>query len=639
MDLTEEEEFEFRARAEQEEGLAPSEDSVAPASEPEWRKNAREMEGRDWYDPKDAAVNVGGYVKEGLAGAADLPVNLARMATEAVDQTADTNLSQYPEAGQEWLDQQVADARSEAGRDPEEWSGARTVGKIGAEIALTRKIPFLNPSVTVAGRFTRILNLIKQGTGVGALEGSTNYKPDVDEPYSFPDLAEKAAIGAGTGVAAGMVGSAIKPSVNYVVGKAREAKIYGKDVFSGVKSEGRLANKTIGVEQKRDIIRELEKPSSNNPNRPMTAGEATARVKSAEFAALQRASDDIVPSKALKVTEATDGLNEKAIRDIVGEGSEVAIKKRKVESAPFYAKVKSSEEPVITAPVVAKLKELIDDSELHTFVSNPLRDILKQLDVEDASKLNVRKLHGMSKQIQHQIGESKEGIPTYDKVTLMQVKELLDTQISKVSKDYEVATDLWRKNSVAVNKAQLGEDLIGAYRMSLDDLPARKLAFANLVNKYKTKTHPKTGKPMLDALSPEQTNSLGEVLDHMSRQLKTDKMAKLGRKSAAIKSAPPDISPPGFFNPFITVLRGHLNRKLIKTDKATKERLATLMVGGDNKALAKLMKADLGQQQLEQVGDFITYNLDPIISTYGSAAAAASATGDERVRKLINRNK
>jgi hypothetical protein len=635
MDLTEEEEFEFRARAEQEEGLATSEDSVTSAPESEWRKNAREMEGREWYDPKDAAVNVGGYVREGLAGAADLPVNMSRIATEAIDQTTGTNLSQYPKAGQEWLDRQVADARSEAGRDPEEWSGARTIGKIGAEIALTRKIPFLNPSVTVAGRFTRILNLVKQGTGVGVIEGSTNYKPEVEEPYSFPDLAEKSAIGAGTGVVATAAGSLIQPTVRY----AKEAIKHTKNTFAGVGSEGRLVNKTIGVESKRDIIRELEKASNNNPNRPMTAGEATARVKSTEFAALQKASDDIIPSKALKVTEATDGLNERAIRAIVGEGSEVAIKKRKVESNPFYAKVKSSEKPVITAPVVSKLKELIDDSELYTFVSNPLRDILKQLDVDDVRKLNVRKLHGMSKQIQHQIGESKEGIPTYDKATLMEVKDLLDTQISKVSKDYKVATDLWRKNSVAVNKAQLGEDLIGAYRMSLDDLPARKLAFANLVNKYKAKTHPKTGKPMLDALSPEQTKSLGEVLDHMSRQLKMDKMAKLGRKSETIKSAPPEISPPGFFNPFITVLRGHLNRKLKNVDRETKERLANLMVSGDNKALAKLIKEDLGQEELKQVGDFITYNLDPIISTYVPAIAAGGATGDERVRKLINRNK
>lgn len=627
-------------------------------SAPKWQQNAKEMEGRPLLDLEDAGKNLHSSATEfGVGFGLKAPAAIVRGVGEASDYFTGGNAGQYGEDFQNWNSRRVAEARESAGRNPEETSFTEQAGKIAFEAFLANKLPYTRSKAgaeSVTQMFDRIKNIVVHGGFVGGMEGGTNYVPDAGEDYSFSDLEDKTREGALFGAGTYGALSYLKPVTNFAVKEMRDLKDWGKNTWDGIKSEGRLANKVAG-EEKMAVIKELEKPASNDPRRPMTAGVAATDAKSPEFSALQRESDSLIPSREIVAREATDGLNESAVRDIVGEGSEVAIKKRKVESAPHYNAVKENYDTVDTDPVIARIDKLIDDNKLDDGIARPLRLLKNKIKpvLGEKSKLvlidgttpppklikrNVRDLRGASRHIQKLIGESREGIPVYDKVTLMEVKELLDTQISKVSEDYKMATDLWRKNSVAVNNAEMGEAFLDAYKMSLDNLPKRTMKFANLVHKYKSKKHPKTGKSMLDSLNPEQEKSLGKVLDHMSRQMQVKLTGARGAESMAIKAAPKALYPPGFFSPIVTVLRGHFNRNLAKADRATKERLAKLMLSGDNKALAKLMRDDLSPKQIKQVGDFITSNLDPLITVLAATASSAE-TKDERVRKFISKDK
>lgn len=637
-------------------GVEPQ--STAPDDLPEWRMNEIEYEKRPWYDIEDAATQATGFAKEGLAGIADVPVNLARAGAEAIDQNFDTDLAQYPEAAQDYLDDSVREARIERGDNPNEWSGARSVGKVAAEIALTRKIPgFSGAFSSVGSIFQRAKQMVQQGMGIGMVEGATNYRPQAGEDYSFRDLGESTAKGAVVGGVTGGAGMAAKPIVNTVARGVTKAK-RGADTLKhkwkhGATDPGNIANKVVGEKNVKQKIKDLRRPENNDPSRPLTAGEATAKSNNPEFAALQKESESLMPQRAVEVHEKTDGLGEKAIRTIIGKGTEKTRKIRTEASRAHYkAALKDNTTPVDVSPVVKTINSLRYLNRNTEQVTNPLDRILKTLEpdlvrvgksgqVKDRN-LTVQGMKSASENIDSMLKETSDGIVKYDQGMLMKIQKKLDDQIGKASLDYKKANDLWRRNSKAVNRAEAGEELLAAYRTSLSDLPARKIVFANLVKKYGTKIHPKTGKKILGSLTPKMQQSLAEVLDIMSRQVRLDKMGQLGRRSMTERALPPEWKPTGMFSPILSVARGVVNRHLVRRDKEAKLRLAKMMLSGDNKALAKEMEKALTPVQTKEIKDFLTYQIEPLLATYGGAASSSIATTEDkkdRVNKFISKDK
>ena len=67
-----------------------------------------------------------------------------------------------------------------------------------------------------------------------------------------------------------------------------------------------------------------------------------------------------------------------------------------------------------------------------------------------------------------------------------------------------------------------------------------------------------------------------------------------------------------------------------------------MMLSGDNKALAKEMENALTPVQIKEIKDFLTYQIEPLLATYGGAASSSVATTEDkkdRVNKFISKDK
>ena len=626
MELSKEKKFKFRLRRERELEQQQQEPPTQQGASGEW--GSSQGASASWGDPEqewetnqrkgaDWGTKAMSEVKETAAGVADYPLAAVRMAGEASDEAFGTDIAQYPEAAQEYVDEGVREARTKAGKDPDETSGYREAAKFAM-------------SLTPLGRLMRIKGVITGVTaaaGYAGTLGALNYKPAEGENYDFGQVAERfgedALIGGAFGVAAPLIGAGVKAGSSVYQG--------GKRIITGASNPGMTLNKAAGKD-KQQIIDELRTTESKVPGTKLTPAEATTAARSPEFAALEKS---VINKRDPKDFVVLAEKQEEAARDVLkgiketGGGKEAAIKARKKAAEPHYAAAANDTRTIVnTTPIVRELKALIAVNSKNKEVAEPLRQILKEVKSSKnrlgrETNLTVQKMKSMSEGIRSKIKEKVDGVPKYDQVTLMKVKKLLDKQIEAKSPSYKKARMIFKEKSVAVNQAELGDDLLKAYNSPLEGGKSRKAVFANVVDKYKTTLNPKTKKPRLSSLDKKQEEGLAGVMDLLSRQVKAAELAKAGTASVKTRIQPFQVPSTGIFSPILSFARGTFNRAVGGASEKGLQRLGKIMAEADNKTIADLME-NASPVQIEEMAAFLRTSLKPILQSYGAAVGVSA---------------
>lgn len=517
--MTEQEEFEFRLRLEQEQG---AQQKVAPAAPQAAQSAPKTTIGQD------VLQGVGNLVAGGLRGAGSigatilLPADMNNQKLRGEDFWSLKDNRERRAAIDEGL--QIM------GAEPDSWMYQG--GKLAGEIAGTAGLgPMLAGAAKIAGASPAIISGLQYGglnvagrTGLGG-------------------LLTRAGTGAATGaLAAGMVNPE-DAGVGAVVGGAlpvlaKGGAAVGKAATSGVKSlveplyqrgkekiVGRALREFAG-DQVDDAIRNLQQSRELVPGSLPTVGEASG-VPS--LAALQRASVNVSP-EAANAMEARAVANNQARVDVLellsgSKGAREAAESARSDAAAAAYGAARAQAPEVIAPS----KELLELAERPT-----MKRIIagaKRLAADKGEKIgnpleSIDGLHYIKLSVDDALsGTANSALARNQKAAVMDIKDRLIAEMDKVSPAYGEARRAFADASKPINQMDIVEELKGSIAPLTGKLRAAQYA-SKLSDDTAARATGFKGATLKNTFTPEQLAQLTAIRDDLAR---ADFAANAGR--------------------------------------------------------------------------------------------------------------
>jgi len=615
--MTEEEEFEFRLRYEREQedqtskaGLAAEEVSSQVDQPEQKRKNYYYSEGlgKGLRDPLDAAAQM-------LYNAA--PESVRKSGDKLNNWIAEKTglLEPIPEGGfNEQLRQQE---EAYQGQRVAEGDTGVDIDRIGGNVVSTA-VPGMAAAraaapATAAGR-------IAMGAGTGAGYGLLT---PTQEKSFWPTKAKQAGVGA-------MFGGAI-PAATSVAGKGMDA-LYGSRQWPLTFGTERNANKFVREQagpEREKIIAGLQEAREIVPGNRPTAGQAIAQAAKpgddfgGQFIRMERdlAKAPVSGSKLKNIYAQQGAGREKVINAIAGTDDALGAAKqaREASSLQNYGaayrqkpkitqKVTQSVEPKPTGLVSPSGKPLMGKATTKTVtkIESELRDLLSEPYIKKAlptannlAKTNnitlksnpTKYMHyvkiGLDKQLQK---TGDDALTNAEKRAVQKVKTKMVDWMGKKNNLYEVARATYAKQSVPINRMQVGQEL----KKSLIN-PAeqeRATTFLNAMTNAPRTMKRATGfnryDKLGDVLTTQQTKSVKEISDELINQARA-KTSATGTESilselpgAITLSLPRVLSRP-------VVITNHVIR-MIGKDKSPEYKAMLTDIMSDPKSLEKALQ-------------------------------------------------
>jgi len=460
--------------------------------------------------------------------------------------------------------------------DPTSWAimgGASKVPLIGESMKF---VP-----VAGKGKLGQIGKNILAGANTGYLMGGLSEDGTANE-------------GAIYGGVAGGVLPLIPAGVNYVTKRGRHL-FQNADVASG-----RFANEVASHSGKRDqIIAALE-----DKNLPFTgtanAGQATAKVGSPEFAALQEFSNATKPTPAQNLasfqeTQRASTLNSIGKADTNELAQAVANRANKAD--PLYTAADKSLADVDKTNVLNKIREVYSKNK-NEAIAAPMEELFAKI-----SKSNSpRELISASRRIKELMGQTNDGKLAYDTKVLTALKQSLDDAIGKSVPEYTAARETFKSLSGPVNRMQVGQELQNTLKTPLE-VGERAGVFAKAVDNAPKTMKAATGFPRFnklgDVLDPAEVSAVDRVTNELMINAKQKELAQKGMEATG-KILGAQVKPLQVPNPLYAPITYTNSILRFLTDKVSNRTLEALAVNMQNPAkLAELMrKAEPAEREL-----------------------------------------
>jgi hypothetical protein len=469
--------------------------------------------------------------------------------------------------------------------DPTSWALLSGMGKL----PVVGKALQFQP-VTGTGKLATIGKNVVAGAGTGSVLGG------LSEDGTF-----------GEGALYGGIGGAVIPSaisgINYGIKK-------GGHLFQNADlSSGRYANEVANASGKRDQIvaalQEQNLPFSGSAN----AGQATAKVGSPEFAALQEFANIQKPTPAANLASFQEAQRASTLNSIGrGDTNELAmaVTNRATKANPLYSAADKSMANVDKTDVLNKIRDVYSKNK-NEAIAEPMKELFGKI-----SKSNSpRELISASRRIKELMGQSNDGKLAYDTKVLTTLKESLDDAIGKTVPEYTAARETFKTLSKPVNRMQVGQELQNTLKSPLD-VGERGAVFAKAVDNAPKTMKAATGFPRFnklgDVLEPVEVSAVDRVTKELMTNAAQKELAQKGMQATG-KILGAQVKPPQIPNPLnstITYTNSFLRALTGKVSDKTLNALATNM---NNPAkLAQLMQQasaaerDLISKTMMQIG-------------------------------------
>lgn len=392
------------------------------------------------------------------------------------------------------------------------------------------------------------------------------------------------------GVAGGVLGGllpALGSTINYGVRKGRHL-LQNKDLAGG-----RFANEIANHSGKRDqIIAALEEK-----NLPFTgtanAGQATAKVGSPEFAALQEFSNINKPAPAQNLASFQEAQRASTLNSI-GRGENelaAAVANRSAKSNPLYEKARNTIGSIDKqkGELVASIDGILLNNRNSTDITQPLNRLKVMVERSNQPK----DLISLADEVKSLLAKTDDGKPAFNTKVLTQIKEMLDDKIGQVAPDYTAAKATFKELSGPVNRMETGQLLQKTLKTPLQT-GERAAVFAKAVDDAPKTLKNATGFPRFNKLDEVLDKTEVSAVDRVVNELMTDAAQKqLAQKgsTATAKILGAQVKPPQIPNPLSPTITYANSALRFLTGKISDKTLDALAVNMNNPAkMAQLMR-------------------------------------------------
>jgi len=491
-------------------------------------------------------------------------------------------------------------------------NGLTKAGATPAVIEALRTWGMTSEASTRAGRVA-----LRAGAGgtVGLAAGG------LIDPESAP---LSAGIGAGAAVA-------LPP----VFGKAAELARRAKSVIRP--SPGEIGVKAAG-DKTDEVIAALMTERSGVPGVNLNAGQASAPANSAEFAALNKlVSKDRTPSLSFGkggIKGQQEAARLAAVQRFGGTPDELstAIADRSARSGQAY---QASFDNVVSEDAALKslmknpyLKAELTEAKTLVQANNNLRE-LDGLPARDSlTELLDFVKKGLDAKLEAGPATGGTAIAGATKSAVTGAKQALVRWMGKANPDYDAARLAHIQMSKPINQMKVMQDIEGALAAPGTG-KERATSFSNAVSKVTKTISKSTGKPQIEALTPQQRLLLGSINDDFARNANYGELAQAGSgKSLERRIGAPVVPPSGFFSPIVSFGRSMANKTLGVGYESGLERLGPEMA--NPKKMAELMRNATPKQRA-----IMDAMIERMISQGAIVGAAQEKNGSLSLADLI----
>jgi hypothetical protein len=439
------------------------------------------------------------------------------------------------------------------------------------------KLPIVGESMKIApiagkGKLMQLGKNVLAGANTGYVMGGLSEDGTANEG---------AVVG---GVLGGVLPSAIA-GINYGAKRLRHLG-QNADVASG-----RFANEVANHSGKRDqIIAALEEK-----NLPFTgtanAGQATAKVNSPEFAALQEFSNVTKPTPAANLANFQETQRASTLNSIGrGDTNELAeaVANRANKTSPLYDAADKSMADVDKTNVLNRIREVYSKNK-NEAIAGPMKELFAKISKSESP----RDLISASRRVKELIGQTNDGKLAYDTKVLTGLKEALDDAIGQSVPEYTAARETFKTLSKPVNRMQVGQELQGVLKSPLD-VGERAGVFAKAVDNAPKTMKAATGFPRFnklgDVLEPAEVSAVDRVTQELMTNAAQKDLAQKGMQATG-KILGAQIKPPQIPNPLYAPITYTNSILRFLTDKISDRTLNALASNMQNPAkMAELMR-------------------------------------------------
>jgi hypothetical protein len=496
----------------------------------------------------------------------------------------------------------------------EGWDIAGGVGQVIGPMGVAGKIP---QAASLVGR-------IAQGAGIGAGTAMTQPVMEGDVFGAKP----------GQAVSGGVLGAAIPP-LTAAAGKVWQT---GKNVvqsFNPELVERKIIDAAAGP-KRAEIIQALQNPQIV-PGTQVGAGEAAAPAGRAEFSALQRNLEPLLPSAYRDMRQASDAARvgavqsvgkDKAALDTAEAARDAAAKANYAAAGQGKVKSDASLETLLSRPsmekVEARAASLAEErgqpfvfgkttpatTQPGLLVGQSGQPLTQTTTPAKFAEYPVNSLHYMKMAMDDLIKNPERfGIGNSERGAILKTRNELTHWIAKKSPEYDFARAEHARLSTPINQMQVGQALENKLTSPVDGANLRAHGFSEalrnptaLLNKS---THWKGNEQLSDVLNPQQVGKMTSVADDLSRRAQYEDLGQKGSAAALdiMGAAVPKAPPTYILQPEITLTRAIINRMQGKLSEKAMQGLAVRMQ--DPQEILKIMNSLPPQQRAQVMQDFM----------------------------------
>jgi len=428
--------------------------------------------------------------------------------------------------------------------------------------------------ISGAGKLAKFGKNVAAGAGSGAVMGGLSEDGTMEDGALF-------------GAGAGAILPALGSTINYGVRKGRHL-MQNKDLAGG-----RFANEVANHSGKRDaIIAALEEK-----NLPFTgtanSGQATAKVGSPEFAALQEFSNVNKPAPAQNLANFQEAQRASTLNSIGKSENELAaaVQNRAAKSGPLYENARNTIGSIDKqkGELVASIDGILVNNRNSTDITQPLNRLKVMVERSNQPK----DLISLADEVKSLLAKTDDGKPAFNTKVLTQIKEMLDDKIGQVAPDYTAAKATFKDLSKPVNRMETGQLLQKTLKTPLGT-GERAAVFAKAVDDAPKTLKNATGFPRFNKLDEVLDGAEVSAVDRVVNELMTDATQKqLAQKgaSATAKILGAQVKPPQIPNPLSPTITYANSALRFLTGKISDRTLDALAVNMNNPAkMAQLMR-------------------------------------------------
>ena len=295
-----------------------------------------------------------------------------------------------------------------------------------------------------------------------------------------------------------------------------------------------------------------------------TVRQALSGVTSPQTQFLGEIMEARAPGAALTAQQAREAARKAALQAITPD-EVAAIAARKTVSDPLYATATAPTTPIITAPLVQSIDELVTANPGNVKLVSALKQVKSGLEASTTAE-----------QVSSVLDNLKDLISTKDNKLI--VKNLLNVKgnIEKALPGYEAAQQTFAAMSSPVNQARVLGAMQGVLAQPLG-VGERAAPFMTAMGRgeqalLKKSTGFARYSELSDVLTPSQMKIVGEIKSDLMRDANIAKQTKVGAEAmkTILEANKSKFRAPGFMsvkvtlaNEMLSVLEGRLNKKVM----------------------------------------------------------------------------